>query len=140
MPRAIRDPNAPLRPMTFSASRIERWINCNRKAGWQYIAGYEDLGTGATDFGVTVHAVLESYKRDGILPNVMTDEGALASEALPHVEDLSFRPQATRRSKGTLSCRVATSGKVTRTCPSLAMCSITKHRATSPNGPKRRTF
>lgn len=100
MPRAIRDPNAPLRPMTFSASRIERWINCNRKAGWQYIAGYEDPGTGATDFGVTVHAVLESYKRDGIPPNTMTDEGALASEALPHVEDFILPPAGNAQIEG----------------------------------------
>ena len=74
--------------MTFSASRIQTWMSCPRKAAWQYIAGYEDPGTSATDFGTLVHVELERLKREpDALPNMMSDVGRTAAEALPFVED-----------------------------------------------------
>jgi hypothetical protein len=88
----------PAKPMTFSASRMQTWMSCNRKAGWQYIAGYEDPGTSATDFGGLTHAILESYKRDGLPINMMTEEGAVAAEAIPYVED--FRVETGARFEG----------------------------------------
>lgn len=75
-----------LNPMTFSASRIGTWINCEVKAGFQYIAGYEDPGTEDTEFGTEVHTILEKFKRDGVPINMMTHAGAVAAEAIPYVE------------------------------------------------------
>ena len=73
-------------PMTLSASRMQTWLACNRKAGWTYIAEYGDDGTDATDFGGEVHKALELFKRDGVPLNMMTDVGAVAAEAVPYVE------------------------------------------------------
>jgi PD-(D/E)XK nuclease superfamily protein len=81
-------------PMTasdpFSASRIVTWMNCNRKAAWQYIAGYEDPGNEDTKLGTEVHAELETAKSvPGYLPNRLTEAGAIASEGLPYVSDFT---------------------------------------------------
>ena len=72
--------------MTLSASRMQTWLACNRKAGWTDIAEYGDDGTDATDFGGEVHKALELFKRDGVPLNMMTDVGAVAAEAVPYVE------------------------------------------------------
>jgi hypothetical protein len=74
--------------MIFSASRIGTWIACNRKAAWQYIAGYDDPGTAASEKGTAVHAVLEDLKKTGALPDRTTEIGAIAAEALPYVNEL----------------------------------------------------
>ena len=99
--------------MTFSPSRITTWMNCQRKAGWIYIAGYEDPGTDATDFGTLVHAELETTKKTpGYLPNRLTDVGAVASEALPYVEDFSLADGATVEGNFTLQGRHAWQGYI----------------------------
>lgn len=80
----------PLANMTFSASRTQTILNCERKAGWQYIAGIEDPGNQDTELGQKVHAELEAVKsQPGYLPNRLTEAGAIAIEALPYVEDFS---------------------------------------------------
>lgn len=76
--------------MKFSASRIGLWIACNRKAGWKYIAGYPEGEGDAQARGKRVHKILENLKRKGILPDRSTEDGAIAAEALPHVEDLVY--------------------------------------------------
>jgi hypothetical protein len=73
--------------MAFSASRILAWMRCNRLAGWEYICGYRAEGTGATDKGSAVHAVLESLRKDGLLPDRTDEIGAIAAEALPYLPD-----------------------------------------------------
>src|SRR5579859_5135929 len=77
--------------MTFSASRINTWTACNRKGGFQYICGYEDPGNEDTELGTAVHEYLEwLHNTPGALPDRLTEIGAIAAEALPHVEDFSL--------------------------------------------------
>lgn len=76
--------------MKFSASRIGLWIACNRKAGWKYIAGYPEGEGDAQARGKRVHKILENLKRHGQLPDRTTEDGAIAAEALPHVQDLVY--------------------------------------------------
>lgn len=76
--------------MKFSASRIGLWIACNRKAGWKYLCGYPEGEGDAQARGKRVHKILENLKRKGVLPDRSTEDGAIAAEALPHVEDLVY--------------------------------------------------
>ena len=65
---------------------MQTWTSCQVKAGFEYIAGYEDPGNVDTAFGGEVHAALEAYKKDGTPLDLMTEVGAVAAEALPYVE------------------------------------------------------
>ncbi len=80
------------KPMTFSASRTATYINCHRKFGWQYIAGYPDLGNFDTELGTQVHAVLEDIGKTGRLPDLMSEVESIAAEALPYVQPM-FGPE-----------------------------------------------
>jgi hypothetical protein len=100
----IRDLSA---PMTQSASRIQSWMNCNRRAAWHYFCGLEEGGNLDTEVGGDVHAYLEGLfdsGRWGVLPDLtftkdyfdpnkgswMTFEiGKIAASALPHVRHFS---------------------------------------------------
>jgi hypothetical protein len=81
--------------MIFSASRIALWISCNRAAGFQYFADFEQPATVDTDFGGRVHAILERWSKDGghPEPNLLDPAEAVAAEALPYVVPL-WGPQA----------------------------------------------
>lgn len=77
------------KPMTFSASRITTYMSCNRKAGWLYIAGYDDPGNIDTDFGKQVHDALFHFARNpALLPDLTDPVQAVAAEALPHIMSL----------------------------------------------------
>lgn len=78
-------------PMTFSATRIDTWMNCNRKAAWEYICGYKSPQEAGQARGDQVHKYLEWLKRnEGALPDRTDEIGAIAAEALPYVEHLSL--------------------------------------------------
>lgn len=74
--------------MIFSASRIDTHIACHRKAGWKYLAGYDEPETESQKLGKAVHAILENVKKTGELIDRTTDAGAIAAEALPYLNAL----------------------------------------------------
>lgn len=76
--------------MTFSASRIQTWMNCNRRGAWEYICGYQEPATGATNLGQLVHAYLQKLHNTQALPDRTDDIGSIAAEALPYIGDLSL--------------------------------------------------
>ncbi len=85
----LRLPDTP-EMMVFSASRIGTWIHCNRKAGWEYLAGYRAVETKAMGLGKAVHAVLEAAVPSAVLGRAIeidrtTDAGAIAAEIVPHI-------------------------------------------------------
>ncbi len=76
--------------MIFSASRIGTWIACNRKAAWQYFAGYGSPETKAMALGTAVHAVLEASvpaltRGEACEIDRTTEIGAIAAEIVPHI-------------------------------------------------------
>ena len=97
--------------MTFSPSRIGTWMACEVKGGFEYICGYKDPGNEDTDLGKRVHGYLEWLKSTpGALPDRTTEVGAIAAEALPHVEDFSLADGAQIEGHFTLQGRHAWQG------------------------------
>lgn len=85
--------------MTFSASRIQTYVDCPRKFGWEYICGYRSPGNDDTLFGQAVHDELERLKTvPDALPDRTTHVGAVAAEALPYVEDMT--PETGAKAEG----------------------------------------
>jgi hypothetical protein len=109
----VRDTNEGVTArMIFSASRIGTWIACNRKAGWEYFAGYRSPSTPATEKGTQVHAVLEAAVPALVAGNAceidLTNEiGAIAAEIVPHIPaeaicaDTQFEDQFTVQGRHT---------------------------------------
>src|SRR5208283_2519788 len=81
---------AEVQPEMYSASRIGLWISCNRRAGWKYICGYPEPENPSAARGKKVHKVLEDNKRLGLLPDRTTEEGAIAAEAMPYIEEYVY--------------------------------------------------
>lgn len=77
---------AAAKPMTFSATRIQSWLSCNRMASWKYIAGYPEPDTADTETGKIVHARLEDMGKSRRLPDLQDDYDAIAAEALPFIQ------------------------------------------------------
>jgi RecB family exonuclease len=113
VPSPTAETDAPRTPMPFSASRISTWIRCPTRAAWQYIAGYPEEGTDATELGTAVHDELERIKKNpGALPNMLDEIGAIAAEALPHVADLSLEDGASIEGEFTFQGRHKWRGKI----------------------------
>ena len=55
----------------LSASQIATYIDCKRKWGWRYIAGYRDPAASSAQVGSRVHEILEVYLTHGTPPNYM---------------------------------------------------------------------
>ena len=65
----VPDPGPPFK--WLSASQIGTYIDCKRKWGWRYLAGYRDPAGSSAQVGSRVHEILEGYLTHGTPPNYM---------------------------------------------------------------------
>lgn len=69
----------------FSASQIKKFVECERKWGWQYLEGIKPPTGAAAELGKRVHAVLENWLRGEGSPDPASKEGKIAMVGLEHL-------------------------------------------------------
>jgi len=75
-------PSGDVGELYVSASEIETWDLCPRKWAFVYIEKKRLPPNESAALGTRVHAILEKWLRDGIAPDLLTDEGAIAASGL----------------------------------------------------------
>jgi hypothetical protein len=68
--------------MKISASQIALAYQCPRKWAFKYIARLPEPPSDSQSLGITVHAILENYLRDGTPIDATTDEGRIAQAGM----------------------------------------------------------
>ena len=73
-----------------SPSQISNFDRCQMLWWWEQIAGFRSPPDRSQERGVRVHAVLETYEKQGILPDSSTEEGAIALSGISRLPDLDL--------------------------------------------------
>jgi len=71
----------------FSASAFGTFEDCNLKWWFNKVAGFPTPTSPNQQLGTDVHALLETYSRDGIVPDDTTEAGCIASAGIHYVPD-----------------------------------------------------
>ncbi len=71
----------------YSASQVNKFVECERLWGWEYLEGIKPPTKPAAAFGKRVHTVQERWLRNSIPPDPKTPEGKVA------LVGLKFLPQ-----------------------------------------------
>lgn len=69
----------------LSASQVGKYLECNRRWGWEYLERIRPPAHPSAALGTRVHSLLEAWLKDGVLPPEDTHEGKIAREGIPHL-------------------------------------------------------
>lgn len=82
---AVANALPPEEPVFISATQLDTWRRCQRKWAWDKLDRIPRTPNKYAELGSRVHAVLESWLRDGTAIDMDTKEGKIALAGLQHL-------------------------------------------------------